>query len=78
MFDDILSAVDVHVGDAIMKEAILGFLKGKTIIMPTHAIKFAEHADEIIVMKKGRIVCKGHYREIGKTKEFEDISHKVE
>jgi len=38
--------------------------------MPTHAIKFAEHADEIIVMKKGRIVCKGHYREIGKTKEF--------
>jgi len=46
--------------------------------MPTHAIKFAEHADEIIVMKKGRIVCKGHYREIGKTKEFEDISHKVE
>jgi len=43
--DDILSAVDVHVGDFLMKETLLGYLKGKTIIMPTHAIKYAEAVD---------------------------------
>jgi ABC-type glutathione transport system ATPase component len=32
--------------------------------MPSHAIKFAEAVDEIIVMKKGRIVRKGHFRDI--------------
>jgi ABC-type glutathione transport system ATPase component len=35
--------------------------------MPTHAIKFVEEADEIIIMKKGRIVRKGHYSDICKT-----------
>lgn len=35
--------------------------------MPTHAIKFAEVADEIIVMEKGRIVRKGHFRDIANT-----------
>lgn len=32
--------------------------------MPTHAIKFAEFVDEIIIMNKGRIVRKGHYTDI--------------
>lgn len=35
--------------------------------MPTHAIKFASFADEIIVMKKGKIVRKGHYEAICNT-----------
>ena len=29
--------------------------------MPTHAVKFAEKADRIIIMKKGRIVKAGSY-----------------
>jgi ATP-binding cassette, subfamily C (CFTR/MRP), member 2 len=64
LLDDILSAVDVHVGEFIVKETIRHFLKGKTVIMPTHAIKFAPFADEIIVMKKGQIVKKGSYKDI--------------
>ena len=39
-------------------------MRGKTVVMPTHAIKFASYADEIIVMKKGRIVRKGAYDDI--------------
>ena len=35
--------------------------------MPTHAIKFASFADEIIVMKKGKIVRKGAYEDISNT-----------
>jgi ABC-type multidrug transport system ATPase subunit len=33
--------------------------------MPTHAIKYLEQADEIIIMKKGMIVQKGTIEEIG-------------
>lgn len=58
-FDDILSAVDVHVGDFLVKQTLKGFLQGKTILMPTHAIKYLQQADEIIIMKKGIIVQKG-------------------
>jgi ABC-type multidrug transport system ATPase subunit len=32
--------------------------------MPTHAVKFAEYADKIIIMKKGRIVKVGKYADI--------------
>ncbi len=67
LLDDILSAVDVHVGELIVKETITEFLKGKTVVMPSHAVKFASFADEIIVMKKGRIVRKGNYRDICNT-----------
>jgi ABC-type transport system involved in cytochrome bd biosynthesis fused ATPase/permease subunit len=50
LLDDVLSAVDAHVGEFLMRETLKGYLKGKTIIMPTHALKFAEVVDEIIVM----------------------------
>lgn len=40
LLDDILSAVDVHVGKFIMEKTIMGYLKGKTVIMPTHAVKY--------------------------------------
>jgi ABC-type multidrug transport system ATPase subunit len=39
--------------------------------MPTHAIRFAEQADEIIIMKKGRIVRKGHFKEINNSAEYQ-------
>ena len=74
--DDILSAVDVHVGEFIVKETVRNFLKGKTVLMPTHAIKFAPFADEIIVMKKGRIVKKGPYEKICDSEEYLEISVK--
>ena len=41
--------------------------------MPTHAIKFAEFVDEIIVMEKGRIVRKGHFKDICDTAEFQAV-----
>jgi ABC-type multidrug transport system fused ATPase/permease subunit len=76
LLDDILSAVDVHVGEFIVSKTIKNFLKNKTILMPTHAVKFASEADEIIIMKKGRIVARGSYREVSQTQAFQDISVK--
>ena len=71
--DDIVSAVDVHVAEFIVKEAILGHLRGKTIIMPTHAANFAEYADEIIVLRRGVIARKGKFRDICHTPEFQEV-----
>jgi len=40
LFDDILSAVDVHVGSFIISETILKYLKNKTILMSTQALMY--------------------------------------
>ena len=32
--------------------------------MPTHAVKYADYADKIIIMKKGKIVKYGSYDQI--------------
>lgn len=61
LLDDILSAVDVHVGKFIMEKTILTYLKNRTVIMPTHAVKYLEGADNIVIMKKGEIVAVGSY-----------------
>ena len=57
LLDDILSAVDVHVGKFIMEETILKYLKNKTVIMPTHAVKYLDKADNIIIMHKGKVIA---------------------
>ena len=61
LLDDVLSAVDVHVGQFLMQSTILGYLKQKTVLMPTHAINFADQVDNVMVMKDGRIVQCGPF-----------------
>ena len=60
-----------------MEETILGYLKGKTVLMVTHAIKFASKADYIILMKDGRIVACDEYRNITKIPEFHEVEMKI-
>jgi ABC-type multidrug transport system fused ATPase/permease subunit len=62
--DDILSAVDAHVADHIMKEGICSALAGRTRILVTHAIHLLEYADIIFVMDKGKIVEQGSFNEL--------------
>ena len=73
LFDDVLSAVDVHVAEYILREAIGTMLKGKTVIMATHATKFAHFADRIILMNAGNIVAEGDHKIISKMKEFSPL-----
>jgi ABC-type multidrug transport system fused ATPase/permease subunit len=61
LFDDLLSAVDAHVANNIVRETLLGYLHGRTRVLVTHAIHFAKFADHIIVMKRGEIVEQGTY-----------------
>ena len=56
-----------------MKQTLQGYLKGKTIILPTHAIKFAAMIDELVIMDRGRIIRKGSYRDLAETSELQRL-----
>ncbi|KAI9004971.1 P-loop containing nucleoside triphosphate hydrolase protein [Hyaloraphidium curvatum] len=62
--DDPLSAVDAHVGKHILHEAVLGVLKGKTILMATHQLHVLPHADFVVCLDRGEIVEQGTYEEL--------------
>lgn len=61
LLDDVLSAVDVHVARFLMEKTIKEYLKDKTVIMPTHTVKFLNKADKIILLNKGKIDACGSY-----------------
>ena len=58
LFDDILSAIDVNIQEFIIKDTILEYLKDKTVILVTHNLKYAKYAEEIVIMRNGRVVAK--------------------
>ncbi|XP_078324316.1 ATP-binding cassette sub-family C member 5-like [Crassostrea virginica] len=64
LLDDVLSAVDVHVGRHLFHKCIKKFLKGKSIIFTTHQLQYLKHCDEILVMEKGDFVEKGKHEEL--------------
>ena len=66
LLDDPLSAVDVHVGRHLFNNCIRGFLKSKAVILVTHQLQYLQDADEIIVMKSGRIEDKGTFQHLVK------------
>ena len=53
LFDDILSAVDVHVGKKIFDHCLSKMLKNKTRILVTHQLQYLPAVDRIYVLKDG-------------------------
>ena len=43
-------------------QVILGMLKGKTIVLPCHALSHLAHADWIVCLEQGRIAEQGTFR----------------
>ncbi|ORY43967.1 P-loop containing nucleoside triphosphate hydrolase protein [Rhizoclosmatium globosum] len=64
LLDDPLAAVDSHVGRHILEECILGYCRDKTVILVTHQLHIAHHADHIIVLDNGVISEQGTYDEL--------------
>jgi ATP-binding cassette, subfamily C (CFTR/MRP), member 1 len=64
LFDDPLSAVDIHVGKHIYEHCILGALAGKTRVLVTHQLYTLQRADVIVCMRDGRISETGTYAEL--------------
>ncbi|TDL26292.1 multidrug resistance-associated ABC transporter [Rickenella mellea] len=65
LLDDPLSAVDAHVGQAILEGCLLnGPLANRTRVLVTHALHPLLNADHIFVMDNGLIVEQGSYMEL--------------
>lgn len=65
LLDDILSAVDSHVGRNITSKVLTkgGLLSGKTIIFATNSIPVLEHADKIYLFERGKITERAPFSE---------------
>lgn len=62
MLDDVLSAVDSHVGKHILENCLVkGPLAGRTRVLATHALSALPRVDYIYVLDKGEIVEQGTY-----------------
>lgn len=70
LMDDPISAVDASVKRKLMTNVVLGYLKGKTRVLVTHAVDVLEEADRIIFMDGGRIVAEGPYDEVKENLQF--------
>eukprot|EP01052_Picozoa_sp_SAG31_P075659 SAG31_NODE_34878_length_328_cov_0.895197_1_plen_77_part_10 len=64
--DDVLSAVDAHVGAKIWEDCISTMLVDKTVVLVTHAVQYLPECDNILVMDGGQIKESGTYSELSK------------
>lgn len=64
LVDDCLSALDAEVGKKIFYGVFKRELKGKTILMVTHATSVLPDCDEILLLKNGKLVMNGPYENI--------------
>ena len=77
LFDDPISALDVHVGKVVMEEGVMGFLKDKTRLVATHALAYLPYFDYILILDQGRLVEKGTYSDIIKSPIYQDIKKSI-
>jgi ABC-type sulfate/molybdate transport systems ATPase subunit len=64
LLDDPLSAVDATVGQHIFDKCICDELSGRIRILVTHQLQHLHRADEIVVLKEGRILDHGSHDHI--------------
>ena len=57
IMDDPISALDAHVRKDIFDQVFCGLMKDKTRILVTHAVEFIHLADNVIIMKDGKVVA---------------------
>ncbi|CAD8189167.1 unnamed protein product [Paramecium octaurelia] len=76
LLDDPLSAVDIHVGNFIMKECFLKYLKEKTRLLSTHALSFCQYTDKVYLLQNGEIIDSGEYQYMKYNQKFLEIEQK--
>ena len=64
LLDDPLSAVDLKVGQHIMKNCIKGLLGNKTRLIAAHQEEHLKEADQVIVLYRGKLLGKGKFSEL--------------
>ena len=63
IFDDSFSALDFKT-DALIREALLKELDGKTVLIVAQRVSSAMEADRVIVLDEGRVVGDGTHRQL--------------
>ncbi|KAJ0081449.1 hypothetical protein Patl1_11238 [Pistacia atlantica] len=66
VFDDPLSALDVHVGHQVFNSCIKEELRGKTRILVTNQLHFLPQVDRIILVSEDMIKEEGMFEELSK------------
>lgn len=64
LFDDIFSAVDVHVGNFLISKTLIQYLKGKTILLITHSIYYLKYVDRILIIENGKLLINDTYENL--------------
>jgi ATP-binding cassette, subfamily C (CFTR/MRP), member 4 len=75
VLDDPLSAVDAHVGKALMTDCIKGVLRGrnKAVILVTHQLQYLKYADKVLVLdKSGKQSFYGDYLGLTENRQIMD------
>ena len=67
ILDDPLSALDMHVGQAVLYKCFTGWMKGTTRVLVTNHLHFLHLADKIVVLNKQVPVFVGTYDELNKS-----------
>jgi len=62
-FDEATSALDAN-NEKVIMENLEQFYKGKTAIVIAHRLSTVKHADNIIVLDKGKVVEEGNHAEL--------------
>ncbi|HVS74007.1 MAG TPA: ABC transporter ATP-binding protein [Candidatus Acidoferrales bacterium] len=63
ILDDALSSVDTHTEERILGE-LRGIMRGRTTLLISHRCSTVQNADQIVVLREGRIVERGRHDEL--------------
>jgi ATP-binding cassette subfamily B protein len=66
-FDEATNSLDAN-NERIIMDNLTAFYKGKTVVIVAHRLSTVQHADNIIVLEKGKVIEEGTHRELTEKK----------